>query len=42
LLLFVERNYGDDEEEEEEKEAKEKKPQEKEPEPTIAPELQVG
>jgi hypothetical protein len=42
LLFFVERNYGDDEEEEEEKEAKEKKPQEKEPEPTIAPELQVG
>jgi hypothetical protein len=41
LLLFVERNYGDDEEEEE-KEEKEKKPQEKEPEPTIAPELQVG
>jgi hypothetical protein len=41
LLLFVERNYGDDEEEEE-KEAKENKPQEKEPEPTIAPELQVG
>jgi hypothetical protein len=41
LLIFIERNYGDDEEEEE-KEAKEKKPQEKEPEPTIAPELQVG